>query len=88
MFAGFGLANAQETIPKEKVEERKTANIPQKINNVVNPDDKEYNGYKIKKKTKKGKKYVKKANTDNNTVRIKTKDAGELDKNVQTTTTK
>ena len=88
IFAGITIAKAQETKPKETEDVRKTSTIPQKINNVVNPNDKEYNGYKVKKKTRKGKKYVKKVNTQNHTVRVKTKNAGDLDKKVQTTSTK
>lgn len=82
-FAGIALTSAQETKPKEKEEVKKTSTIPQKINNVVNPKHKKHTGYKIKKKTKRGHKYVKKVNTVNNTAVIKTKEAGDMDKNVK-----
>ena len=82
-FAGIALTSAQETKPKEKEEVKKTATIPQKINNVVNPHHKKHNGYKIKKKTKRGHKYVKRVNTHTNTAVIKTKEAGSMDKDVK-----
>ncbi|OWK73114.1 hypothetical protein CBW16_10140 [Flavobacteriaceae bacterium JJC] len=83
-FAGIALVSAQETKPKEKEEVKKTANIPQTIHNVVDPNHKQHNGYKVKKKTKKGKKYVKRVNTIQNKATIKTKNAGEMDKEVKT----
>lgn len=83
LLAGFAIAQAQEAKPKEKEEVKKTATIPQQVHNVIKPNDKEHSGYKVKKKTRKGKKYVKKVNTMDNTTTIKTKNAGELDKNVQ-----
>ena len=82
LTAGMTLTYAQQTVPKEKVEERKTADIDQKVNNVVNPNHKKYNGYKVKKKTPHGKKIVKKVNHRKGTVRIKTKQAGDVEKHV------
>ena len=84
IFAGLTLANAQQTLPKEKVEVKKTATVEQTVNNVVNPNHKEHNGYKVKKKTKKGNKMVKRVNTEDKTATIKTKKAGEMDKTVKT----
>lgn len=83
-FAGIAFISAQETKPKEKDEVKKTATIPQTIHNVVDPKHKQHNGYKVKKKTKKGNKMVKRVNTNTNTETIKTKKAGEMDKEVKT----
>lgn len=88
VIVGLTLAQAQESKPKEKEEVKKTSTIPQKINNVVNPHHKKHNGYKVKRKTRKGRKYVKKVNTMHDTEKIKTKNAGEMDKNVKVMSTK
>ena len=88
LLAGLAIAQAQEAKPKEKEEVKKTSTIPKKINNVVNPHHKKHNGYKVKKKTRKGRKYVKKVNTMKDMTTIKTKNAGEMDKNVKVMTTK
>lgn len=82
-FAGIAATSAQETKPKEKEEVKNTANVTQSINNVINPKHKKHNGYKVKRKTKRGKKYVKKVNTRQNTAKIKSKNAGDVGKNVQ-----
>ena len=87
-LVGLVFTQAQEAKPKQKDEVQKTATVPQTINNVVNPKHKKHNGYKIKKKTRRGKKYVKKVNTENHTATIKTKNSGEMDKNVKTVPTK
>lgn len=81
-FAGIAITSAQETKPSEKETVRKTSNPIQKVGNILNPDHKEHNGYKVKRKTKKGKKYVKKVNTKQHKVRVKTKNSGDLDKKV------
>lgn len=83
-FGGLALAQAQEVKPKEKDEVKKTATITQDIHNIVDPKHPENNGYKVKKKTKRGNKYVKRVNTEDKTATIKTKKAGEMDKEVKT----
>lgn len=83
-FAGIAFTSAQETKPTEKETIRKTASPSQKVHNVLHPRTKQHNGYKIKRKTKRGKKYVKKVNTHQNTVTVKTKNSGEMDKQVVT----
>jgi len=84
LFAGITVAQAQQAPPKEKVEVKKTATVEQTVNNVIHPDQKEHNGYKMKRKTKNGNKTVKKVDTENGTATIKTKKAGDLDKDVKT----
>ncbi|QBO59689.1 hypothetical protein NBC122_02889 [Chryseobacterium salivictor] len=83
-FGGLTAAQAQQTTPKEKDEVKKTTTIPQEIHNIVDPKHPEHSGYKVKKKTRKGNKYVKRVNTENKTATIKTKKAGEMEKNVKT----
>ena len=87
-LAGFAFTQAQEAKPKEKEEVKKTANVEQTVHNVIHPKHKKHNGYKVKRKTKRGKKYVKKVNAMNNTTTVKTKNSGEMDKNVKVMTTK
>lgn len=87
-LVGFTFATAQEAKPKQKEEVKKTESAEQTVHNVIHPNDKKHNGYKVKKKTKRGKKYVKKVNTQTNTTTVKTKNSGEMDKNVKTMPTK
>ena len=88
LLAGLGLTQAQTMKPKEKEEVKKTSTPVQKVHNVLHPNDKEHSGYKVKKKTKKGRKYVKKVNTMDNTVKVKTKKVGDMDKKVTVEPTK
>ena len=71
-----------------KTAQTKTSSVTEKVHNVVDPQHKEYNGYKVKKKTANGKKYVKKVNTEEHTTTIKTKKVGDLDKKVATVSNK
>lgn len=88
LFVGLAITQAQTTKPKEKEEVKKTTTVPQKVHNVLHPRHKHHNGYKIKRKTKHGRKYVKRVNTMDHTKTIKTKEAGAMDKKVTTTPTK
>ena len=84
LCAGLAVANAQTTQPKQKEEVKKTATVPQKIHNVIHPNHKEHDGYKVKRKTKHGRKYVKRVNTQDHTTTVKTKKVGDMDKKVTT----
>ena len=88
LFAGLTVSQAQTTAPKQKEEVKKTATPVQKVHNVLHPNDKEHNGYKVKRKTKHGRKYVKKVNTMDHTTKIKTKKVGDMDKKVTVSPTK
>lgn len=88
LFVGITAAHAQTTHGTEKVEVSKTSTLPEKVHNVVDPKHKEYSGYKVKKKTPHGKKYVKTVDKNDHTVTIKTKNSGSMDKKVVTTSTK
>lgn len=88
LFVGLALTQAQTTKPKEKEEVKKTSTPVQKVHNVFHPRHKHHNGYKIKRKTKRGRKFVKKVDTEDHTVKIKTKKAGDMDKKVTVTPTK
>ena len=82
LLAGLALTQAQTMKPKEKDEVKKTSTPVQKVHNVFNPHSKEHSGYKVKRKTKHGKKYVKRVNTMDHTTTVKTKNSGEMDKKV------
>lgn len=88
LVGGFVISQAQTTTPKQKDEVKKTSTPVQKVHNVLHPNDKEHSGYKVKKKTKHGRKYVKKVNTMNHTKKIKTKKVGDMDKKVTVAPTK
>ena len=87
LLVGVISAQAQQKTPV-KNEETKTTTVGDKVHNVVDPHHKKYSGYKVKKKTANGKKYVKKVNTEDHTTTIKTKTAGDLDKKVVTVSNK
>jgi hypothetical protein len=88
LLAGLAFAQAQTTKPKEKEEVKKTSTPIEKVHNVFHPRHKHHNGYKVKRKTKHGRKYVKRVNTMEHTKTIKTKEAGSMDKKVTVTPTK
>ncbi|MGS0747229.1 hypothetical protein [Halpernia sp. GG3] len=82
------FTSSNNRFPKQKEEVKKTETPVQKVHNVLYPNDKEHNGYKVKRKTKHGRKYVKKVNTMDRTTKIKTKKVGDMDKKVTVSPTK